>query len=170
MIAQDAEYHRLCLLDLYRRANMKQLEGYYSDEERQIHGIAFSEIVSFIEETYNSCNDVLPLFKLSDLSKMYSRTLESLGLSIEGRIHSTRLKHRIMAQFEDLREYKDGREVILAFNSEVGEALTCAASIDYDDEGDILAEAARIIRRDVLNFNTSNFNGQFEPNCQQTLT
>ena len=149
---------------------MKQLEGYYFDEERQIHGIAFSEIVSFIEETYNSCNDVLPLFKLSDLSKMYSRTLESLGLSIEGRIHGTRLKHRIMAQFEDLREYKDGREVILAFNSEVGEALTCAASIDYDDEGDILAEAARIIRRDVLNFNTSNFNGQFEPNCQQTST
>ena len=28
---------------------MQQLEGHYSDEERQMHGIALSEIVSFIE-------------------------------------------------------------------------------------------------------------------------
>ena len=101
---------------------------------------------------------------------MYCEALESLGLQVEGRIHSTRLKNRILAQFEDLREYKEGKDVILAFESNIGEVLTCAASIDYDDEGYILAEAARIIRRDSFNFDHQSFGGHFEYGCQDEST
>ena len=97
MIAQDALYHRKCLLDLYRKANAKQVEGYYTELERQLHGITFSEIVSFIEEAFNTSGEAVPSFKLSDLNKMYCETLDSLGLKVEGIIHSTRL--RILAQF-----------------------------------------------------------------------
>ena len=85
------------MLDLYRKANAKQVEGYYTELVRQLHGITFSEIVSFIEEAFNTSGEAVPLFKLSDLNKMYCETLDSLGLKVEGIIHSTRL--RILAQF-----------------------------------------------------------------------
>ena len=43
MIAQDAMYHDDCLIELYRAANTKQLDGHYTDSERQLHGVALSE-------------------------------------------------------------------------------------------------------------------------------
>ena len=111
MIAQNAMYHDNCLIELYRAANTKQLEGHYTDSERQLHGIALSEIISFIEEnTVESINNI-PLFKLSDLTKMYAEALENMGYHVDSRIHSTRLKNRILAHFQDLKEFKEGREV-----------------------------------------------------------
>ena len=62
----------------------------------------------------------------------------------------TRLKNRILSQFDDLTAHDEGREVLIAINYDVGEALTSAASINYDDEGFILAKAAIQIRRDIL--------------------
>ena len=40
VIAQDTMYHRNCLTDLYKKA-VGQLDGNYSDSEKQLHGIAF---------------------------------------------------------------------------------------------------------------------------------
>ena len=48
--------------------------------------------------------------------------------------------------FENMTEYHEGKDVLLAFKSDTGEALTSAASIDYDREGYILGEAAKIIK------------------------
>ena len=79
------------------------------------HGIALSEIVSFIKETSIDCGQNISVFKLSDLNKMYVEILESLGVKVDGRIYSTHLKNRIMTKFEDLKEYKEGREVFIAF-------------------------------------------------------
>ena len=168
MIAQDAMYHRPCLLDLYRKASTSQLEGHYSDKERQLHGIALSELVAFLETSYISVEDKIPVFRLYDLTKFYCERLEELGLKLEGRIHSTRLKNRILSQFDDLTAYNEGREVLLVFNSDVGEALTSAASINYNDEGFILAKAATIIRRDILGSKHSEFEGGFSPECQES--
>ena len=39
--------------------------------------------------------------------------LENMGCHFDGRIHSTRLKNRIFAHFEDFNEFKEGREVFL---------------------------------------------------------
>ena len=35
----------------YEKANNAELDGNYSASERQLHGIAFSELVAYIEET-----------------------------------------------------------------------------------------------------------------------
>ena len=170
MIAQDAQYHRNCLTSLYKKASTAKLEGHYTDKERQLHGIAFSEIISYIEEAYNSSETAIPLFKLSDLIKMYTESLKALGLELKERIHSTRFKQRILFQFDDLKEYREGKQIILAFVQNVGDALKSAASIDYDDEGYILAEAARIIRRDMINFEQQEFHGHYEDKCQEKST
>ena len=124
-----------------------QLDGNYSDSERQLHGIAFSELVAFIEETTMYSSDKKSLFKLSQLNKLYCDRLRELGVEVVGRIHSTRLKNRILSKFPGMNSYPDGREILLAFNVDVGEILGNSLSTNYDDEGFILAEAAKIVRR-----------------------
>ena len=76
----------------------------------------------------------------------YSVQLKELGLHIETRIYSTQFKLRLLSQFEDMSTYNDKKEVILAFNCDVGEVITAAAT-NYDDDGYILAKAATILRR-----------------------
>ena len=58
---------------------------------------------------------------------------------------------------------------LLAFKSDIGEALTCAVSIDYDNEGYILGEAAKIIRRDILGHQYEEFKGKFSEGCQEAF-
>ena len=82
MIAQDAMYHRPCLLDLYRKASTSQLEGHYSDKERQLHGMAFSKLVTFLETSCISVEDKIPVFRLSDLNKFYCKRLRRAGLKV----------------------------------------------------------------------------------------
>ena len=104
----------------------------------------------------------IPLFKLSELTKMYAGAFENKGYHVDGRIHSTRVKSRILAHFEDLKEFKEGREVFLAFERDNAEALSTACCIDYDDEGYILAQAAKKICRDIFNHKQKSFTESFE--------
>ena len=135
------------LTKLYKKASAKQLEGQYTNDERKIRGMAFGAVVAFIEESLNNADEEIPVFKLSDLVKMYVDNLEKMGLHLETRVHSTRFKIRLLSQFPDLIAHNSKKEVILAFNFDVGEAISNAAETDFDDDGYILAKAANILRR-----------------------
>ena len=108
MIAQDAMYHRNCLTDLYKKANAAQLDGNYSDSERQIHGIALSEVVTYIDGMTIGSPDKKFVFKLCDLNKLYCQSLNVLGMEVQGRIHSIRLKNRILTHFPGMTSFADG--------------------------------------------------------------
>ena len=79
--------------------------------------------------------------------QLYNAQLKELGVHLESRIHGTRFKLRLLSQFEDMSAYNNKKEVILAFNCDVGEIITTAAATNYDDDGYILAKAATILRR-----------------------
>ena len=149
LIAQDAMYHKVCLSNLYRSASYKQVEGNFSDYERKLQGIAFGEVVAFIEESLMASTEQIPAFKLSDLIKLYvarlSARLSTLGVHLETRVHSTRFKKRLLLQFQDMSAYNDRKEVLLVFNHDVGEAIATAAEASYDYDGYILARAANIL-------------------------
>ena len=147
MIVQDAMYHRNCLTDLYKKANTAQLDGNYSGSERQLHDIPFSEVVTYVEEMTMDTPEKKLVFKLSDLNKLYCQRLKELGMEVQGRIHSTRLKNRILSHFPGMNSYADGREVLMVFYADIGEVLGSSLSTSYDDEGYILAEAAKIVWR-----------------------
>ena len=83
MIAQDIKYQRNCLSKSYRSAANKQLEGNFSDHERKLRGVAFGEVVAFIEETLLVTTEEIPMFKLSDLIKLYTSQLSALGAHCE---------------------------------------------------------------------------------------
>ena len=51
---------------------------------------------------------VAPVFKLADLAHLYKQRLKQLGVAIEGHVHSSRLKLRLLS---DLRAHMQGRSV-----------------------------------------------------------
>ena len=86
----------------------------------------------------------------SNLISLYQTRLKQLGTKTTGRIHSTRLKERILSYFPDMQAIKQGREVLLVFNDDVGDALTKACNCDADNDAVYLARAAAIVRREMF--------------------
>ena len=67
--------------------------------------------MAFLEDM-KSDEDSAPVFKLTDIAQLYKVRLEQLGLSEEKRIHTTRLKKRLLSALPDLRAHSQGRDVL----------------------------------------------------------
>ena len=162
MVALEAKYHTKCLANLYNRARAAT-ESAIADTgvDARVRGIAFAELVTFMEENRRE-ESIVPTFKLSDLARMYKARLEQLGVSVEGRIHSTRLKARLLAVILDLQAHSQGRDVLLTFD--VGTAIKTAC--DHDSDAILLARAAQLVRKEMFD-KIFHFDGSFKPECQQ---
>ena len=121
-------------------------------------------MVSYIEEIRAESTTSIPVFKLTELAKLYADQLEELGAKIMGSIHTTRLKDRILANIPDMQAHKHGRDVLLAFNEDIRTVLKNAYGHDFDDEGMILSQAARIVQRSMSEAKYS-FNSTFVKDC-----
>ena len=128
------------------------------------HGIAFAELLSYIEIRID--NLVILIFKLSDLTNLYSNRLKQLGTIVQGRVHSTKLKNRILSYFLDIEAHTQGRKVFLVFNGDVGDALEKACEHDADSDAVHLARAATIVRQDMFSIKME-FSGSFQAQCQE---
>lgn len=160
----EAKHHSTCLASLYDRARSISKES--NDKGRSSpRGIALAELVSYIEEC--RMNTECPVFRLVELSRLYSSRLEQLGVNSDGRPHTSRLKDRLSAQIPQLEADKQGRDLLLAFKEDVGLALQ---RVNYaescDTEGLHLAKAANIVRRHMQELKQS-FNGSFDKMCQE---
>ena len=153
-------------MKLYNASNRKVEEGKRYNTDGVSHGIALVELIGYIEERKMSEKDVAPIFKLTDLLQLYTDRLIELGVDVTGRIHSTDLKNRILANVPGLNAYKQGRDVMLSFYDDIGHVLRDACLDDADDEAICLAKAAHIIRREMLEIHTS-FEGSFPVGCQE---
>ena len=82
MIAQEAKYHRNCLLNLYNRTRKsKEMASKGTDDEHAIEGLAFAELVVCIEEALMD-NETVPVLKLTDLAQMYTQGWNSWESSV----------------------------------------------------------------------------------------
>lgn len=163
LIAQEAKYHAKCLASLYNKArDVNTLDSNVDDVN---HGIAFAGLVSYIEEARMD-SLVAPMFKLTDLVNLYSTRLEQLGTHVTGRVHSTKLKNRILNYFPDMDAHKQGRDVVLVCNEDVGAALWKACEQDADNDCVHLARAASIVRREMFKMKQG-FTGSFDAQCQE---
>ena len=129
------------------------------------HGIVLAELISYIEESRAESKSVL-VFKMTKLSEMYTSRLKQLGIVQPGALHSTRLKDRILASIPSLRAYKQGRDTLLAFDSDIGTALQQVCEDDKDTNANYLAKAATIVRKKML-ATKSTFKGTFQRQCQE---
>jgi len=166
MVALDAKYHTKCLVGLYNRARKAKADGLKgTDQKEMFSGIVFAELVMYIEEAHLD-GDTAPVFKLVDLAQLYNSRMEQLGLKVDTRLHTTRLKERLLAHFPDLRAQKKGRDVLLVFEEDIGAALAKACELDSDCDAVHLARAAQIVRRNMFG-EAKSFTG-FPSGCQKS--
>ena len=72
-LAIEAKYHQNCLRSLYNRARQEASNG-NDGMEYFLHGIAFTELVAFLEVTL----DTITMTKDLDCKQHYSRMLRHL--------------------------------------------------------------------------------------------
>ncbi|KAK1900200.1 Calpain-like protease palB/RIM13 [Dissostichus eleginoides] len=80
--------------------------------------------------------------------------------------HSSKLKNRILSYFPDMDAHKQGRDVVLICNEDVGAALGKACEHDADNDAVHLARAANIVRKDMFKMK-QDFSGSFDAHCQE---
>ena len=151
MVAQEAKYHPKCLVALYNKAANVKTEDLdqHDRSDKLCKGIAIAELLAYLDEARMD-EDVAPVFKLSDLVKLYASRLKELGVEQHARPHSRELKNRILAQNPNLKANREGRDILLCFDCDMGPALPNVCDDDCDSEAICLARAAKIVRRDMF--------------------
>ena len=131
---------------MYNRAitRAKNIDKDKNQGHQRIEGIAFAELITHMKDTHIE-SDEAPVFRLEELARLYTTRLKLFGSDISGRFNNTHLKSRIVAHQQDLQAYREGSDVLLAFNKDVGAALRHDFERDFDDEAWILSQAAKIV-------------------------
>lgn len=164
MVALEAKYHTTCLIKLCRKAQSVEAERENdSTTEKNLHAIALAELVSHIESFRD--DTVHPVLNMTEVKSLYISRLCELGVQ-DVKVHTTRLRIRLLAAIPDLRTYNDGKQTFLVFDEDIGGALKCVWEQNFDSEALILAKAAKIISRDVFS-KKQTFTGHFTMDCQK---
>ena len=121
----------------------------YKAKEREVSGIVFAELVQYIEEAMLD-EEIAQVFKLANLVELYQSRMQQLGVKLETKVHSTRLKQRLLAQYTDMRAHTHGRDVLLVFVEDVGASPIKAYELDSDNDVVHLARAAQTVRRHTM--------------------
>ena len=162
MIAIEACHHAKCLSSYYNKSRARERKN-KCNSGAVLYGVALTEIVAHIEEQKDEAR--ITVFKLADLIKMYCNRIEELDPDLEGRIHSTHFKDRLLSSCPNLVAYKSGRDVFVSFREDIGAILQNAYAEDTDDGGTYLAKAANIVRRKIRNCSVR-FEGTFDESIQ----
>ena len=168
VVAQELKYHPACMVALYNKErDYLRVQEQESAQEhwKEVYPIAFSELVTHIcGKKMSSDGTDPPIFKLSDLTKLYKQRLKQLGVD-SPEVNSSRFKERLLCHIPGLLVQNQGRDVMLAFEKDVGSMLAQASEFG---EAIHLAKAAAIIRRDMLN-HKSNFKSIFNNDIQDAV-
>lgn len=147
VVAIEALYHKKCLSNFYNRLRSKQRsQSYFEKSDELTEGIAFSELIDYIYFTLETSDEV-PVFKLCNLKTLFCEILSNYGASSDyiTKIHSTRLKLKILDKIPELSEIKTGRDILLTAKESIGMGVIDSCSNNYDN-GLSLAKSAKTIR------------------------
>ena len=150
MFAFEASYHTTCLAAFYNKhRSWESSRRLAAGGRSSVKEIALAELVSFIIASWEE--DVAPQFRFADLMKLYSNRLNELDPEKERTVHSPRLKEDLCRLIPGLYSpKKTGRDVILTFEADVGDALLKATEADLQDVIHTLSKAAKFIRRRIF--------------------
>jgi len=71
LMPQEAKYHTKCLVSLYNRCRLAVNKRQGKNKKTVCEGLALADIIWFIEETLAVTNESHPVYRMSDLRKMY---------------------------------------------------------------------------------------------------
>ena len=163
LVALEDKYHTPCLASLYKKAQRVKRKakemGQVLDDRR------VSCLWSWFPLLKSRAWSVLPFFRLAELVGKYTSCLKQLGENTAARIHTARLKDRILSQISALEEHKQGHDVFfLAFKNDLANAQQKARKEDGAEEAMHLAKAASIMRKEMFT-QKKRFDGSFQANC-----
>lgn len=170
MVALEAKYHKACHTNFFTRARSvrrgKDKEDQNEDSTVMVYGSVISELVDYIKDMH-LYSENSPVFKLSYLTKVTAQRMTEMGVSTKAKnINRTRLKEHLVSFVPGLRAGKSGREILLSFEGDVGDAIKDSCSLGAFSDGLCLGRAAVLIRKtlfhDFPQFNGS-FSGDFIP-------
>ena len=126
------------------RAYLNSLEkADSSDPGKDLYPVAFSELVIYIMDSKANNTEATPVvFRMADLASLYKLRLEQLGVDLPN-VHSTLLS--------ELEAHKKGRDVLLAFKTDIASVLHEASQ---SSNAIHLSKAADILRKEMLQHKT----------------
>lgn len=128
-----------------------------SSDEKETKARASVELFTHVE---NCAEDGTFYFKFSDLHQLYEKRLKCLGVQKE--TNRTRLKEKVLAYFPQAQEQSDGKNNIMVFEQGM-QLVEC----DYEGDALLLAEVAKIVRKEIANHNDFQFDDEFPSGYQQ---
>ena len=160
LVAIDGKYHLDCLTTLrnrYRslvRQREQELQG--SNQDKQMKARALVEIITYVE---NCIEDGVFYFKFSVLHQMYENRLKNLGF--DKGTNRNLIKDKLLAYFPQAQEQSDGKNKILVFEQGMQQMLKQAMAIDYEGDALLLAKVAKLVRKEIVNYEGFHFDGKF---------
>ena len=162
LIALEAKYHAGCLATLYNKT-VRIPHDPETSSEQMCKGVALAELISYIEEKRQG--EDVKVFKLADLTKLYAKRLEQLGVTVSSRVNSTHLKDRIVIHLPGMKAFKEGRDVFMAYEDDIGAVLRQGYQTDRDEQSVMMTQIANTIRYDIF-AQTIRFSGSFDQTSQ----
>ena len=127
--------------------------------EKETYRLVFSELLIYVIESKTNKEGPI-VFRLADLVNLHCQRLQQLGIE-NPTVNSTRLKEQLLAEIPELEAHTKGRDVLLAFKTDIGTALSQAFGYS---EAIIVSKAAKILRRHMMD-HKSTFDRTFDDNC-----
>ena len=167
MVALGAKYHSSGLAALYNRARQNSKGGLSEGNgQSMLHSTVLAELISDVQNSRTE-DPRTTVFKLSDLRKEFRKRLKLQGVTAENpEIHSTRLKEKLIEAIPGLTAHIKGREVLLAFEEDIGSLISHALPGDKDDNAMCLERTANIVREEMFN-ESSSVTGSVTQGCQK---
>ena len=94
-----------------------------------IEATVLAELISYLEEAREE--EDITIFKLSDLAKLYRDRLRQF--KPDSKVHSTRLKERLLHNLSGLRSETRGQNIFLVFEEDMGDVVFQACSDNDSD-------------------------------------
>ena len=129
------------------------------DEEKEFHGMVLAELAAFMQQERDRLGGNC-VFKMADLAALYKKRFEDLGGVLPERVHSTRLKLRLLAHIDGLTESKRGKTTYLAFDDDLCDVFKTIYEKDFDEDAFVLSRAA-ILCKSLLERESKEFDGKF---------
>lgn len=78
------------------------------------------------------------VLKMTDLTTLYKTSITDIVGKSPNRIHTTKLKNRLLSHFESLTEFKEGKKMFLVFDNAIRSTKKAVYENMYHSDGLIL--------------------------------
>ena len=172
LVALEAKYHKQCYVRFLNRARCLKPET--TDDcistPKFVYGSVVGELIQHIHDAY-LFGSSSPVFRLCELTNLVANRMCNLGLDKEKcNVNATRLKDELLTFVPGLTAKKSGREVLLIFEDDAGDAIRDACAFNAMNDGMCLAKAASILRRNMFD-EYPRFKGSFSDDytCEKSV-